>query len=162
MTQNLSDKEAIEKMREIAHNKVGFLGTYAGPYRQEARPMTTQEVDKEGNFLFFVKNDQDGLSDIRKHNNVDLLYINGSSYLALRGEASVYRSQSKIDELYHPITNAWFDGKEDPSLMILKVKPTDAHYWSTADGKIKTLYKMAKAAVAGKDVEIGVAGDLDV
>ena len=106
MIKHLSDQEAIEKMQAIANRQVCFLGTYTNPYRQDARPMTTLEVDEEGNFLFFIK--------------------------------------------------------DDPSLMILEVKPTSAHYWTTADGKIVTLHKMAKATLAGEEVNIGVTGDLNI
>lgn len=162
MIKHLSDQEAIEKIKEIANQQVCFLGTYEAAYKQVARPMTTQQVDDNGNFFFFVKNDQDGVQQIREYNQVDLLYNNGSSSLAVRGEARVYRDQEKIDQLYHPIANIWFEGKEDPSLMILEVKPLDAHYWSTAEGKIVTLYKMAKAAVTGEDAEIGVNGELTI
>lgn len=162
MIKHLSDQEAIEKIKEIANQQVCFLGTYVETYRQVARPMSTQQVDEEGNFIFFVKNDQDSIEHIRNYNKVDLLYNNGSSYLAVHGEASIYRDQHKIDQLYNPIANIWFDGKDDPSLMILEVQPTDAHYWSTAEGKIVTLYKMAKAAVSGEDAEIGVNGELKI
>lgn len=162
MIKHLSDQEAIEKMQAIANRQVCFLCTYTMPYRQEARPMTTLEVDAEGNFLFFVKNGEDGTQQIRQRKEVDLLYNNGSSYLAVHGEATIYRDQSKIDKFYNPIANVWFDGKDDPSLMILEVKPTDAHYWTTAEGKIVTLYKMAKATLAGEEVNIGVTGDLNI
>jgi general stress protein 26 len=162
MIKHLSDQEAIKKMQEIANRQVCFLGTYPQPYQQEARPMTTLEVDEEGNFLFFVKNDQDSIQHIRQHKEVDLLYNNGSSYLAVHGDARTYRDQKKIDKYYNPIADVWFDGKNDPTLMILEVKPTDAHYWTTADGKIVTLYKMAKATLAGEEVNIGVKGDLHI
>ena len=61
------------------------------------------------------------------------------------------------------MAKAWFhEGKDDPNLSLIKVAPEHAYYWEPKQNKMVTLFKMAAAAVSGKDMEIGREGSLKV
>ncbi|MEM1215351.1 MAG: pyridoxamine 5'-phosphate oxidase family protein [Bacteroidota bacterium] len=161
-TNQLDRAASLEKLRDVAHKQTAFLCTHTQPYEISARPMMTQQVTDEGKLLFFVGIDQDSVLQIKRQSQVSVLYHNGSDYLSLRGTARTYRNQEKIKELYTPVANAWFDGPNDPNLLLLEVNVEDAHYWGTENGTITTLYKMAKAAVTGEDADIGTSKELTV
>lgn len=153
----MDKRQVISKLKSIAEGKVCFLGTHHEPYRMAVRPMMTLRVDEDGVFWFFIKEDHDAVRQIQAYEQVDLLYQDSSeeTYLALRGEASVYRNQNVIDELYSSWANAWFDGKDDPSLHILRVEPQEVHYWTNENGKVATLFKVAYAAMTNEKASVG-------
>jgi general stress protein 26 len=165
--QNLSSTAAIKKMKELAMAaNICLFVTNLSTVPLSARPMGTQQVDDEGNIWFLSKNHSDKNIDIAKDNRVQLFYSNGSSYeyLSIYGTASILTDQTKIEELWTPIVEAWFkEGKQDPSITLIKVKPVDAYYWDTKDGKMISLLRMAISAITDKPMDDrGVQGKLKV
>lgn len=64
-----------------------------------------------------------------------------SEYLSVFGEAFVYKDKSTIEDKWSPLANAWFDGKEDPNVSIIRVEPKNTYYWDTKAGKIGKSYE---------------------
>jgi general stress protein 26 len=127
--------------------------------------MGTQEVDDAGNIWFLSKNTSDKNIEISDDNRVQLFYANksGAEYLSIYGHAEILTEQQKINELWTPIAKAWFtEGKDDPSISVIKVKPADAYYWDTKDNKMISLIKIAVSAITGKTMDGGVEGKIKV
>lgn len=162
--ENLVGREAIEKMKElVGHNAICMLTSSVDEVPLQTRPMTTQEVDDEGNFWFLSPKDSHKNYEIRSDSRVQLLFANtsASEYLTVYGTATVITDRKKIEELWSPMAKAWFhEGKDDPNVSLIKVSPEDAYYWEPKQNKMVTLFKMAAAAVAGKDMDIGRQGSL--
>jgi len=161
--QNLSGTAAAEKLKELAESKTCLFSTYEDG-RIVSRPMATLKVDERGTMWFMsdknsVKNEQ-VLSD----NRVYLMYADTSKqhFLSVYGYAEIVFDRTKVDELWTPIAKAWFEqGKDDPDISIIKVKPQDGHYWDTKDGKLVSAVKIAIAAVTGKtNDDGGIDGDI--
>jgi general stress protein 26 len=58
---------------------------------------------------------------------------------------------------------AWFsEGKDDPTVALLRVDAESAEYWSTDDPKVVTLFKVAKAAVRGGQPDVGENESVDL
>ena len=51
------------------------------------------------------------------------------------------------------MANAWFDGKDDPKVSIIRVEPRETYYWDTKAGKLVTLLSFVAAAVTGKQTD---------
>jgi general stress protein 26 len=103
--------------------------------------------------------------DIEDDNRVELFYANKSSaeYLTVYGTAEILEDRSKIEELWSPIAKAWFkEGKDDPKISLIKVKPLDAYYWDTKENKVISLLKIVISAVTGKENDGGVEGTIKV
>jgi general stress protein 26 len=161
---NLREKEAISKLKEIAEGTdMCMFCTGVDEFPFSTRPMSTQEVDEEGNLWFLSNKESHKNSDIQSDGKVQLIYNNTSSYsfLSVAGTASVLYDKAKIDELWKPLFKTWFqEGKDDPNITLIKIRPTEAHYWETKDGKIVSFLKMAAGAITGKEFDTGVEGDL--
>jgi len=64
--------------------------------------------------------------------------------------------EAKIDELWGPSAEAWFEkGREDPRIALVKVSADSAEYWVNNDPKIVTLFKVAKATTQKKSPDVG-------
>ncbi len=161
-TKNLTRQEGIEKMREIATGaRICHFVTALGRKPVSSRPMATQEVDDDGNFWFLSRNDSEKNSEIEHDPEVQLLYANtgSSEYLSVFGYAEEIKDRKKLEELWSPIAKTWFtEGKDDPSISILRVNVADAYYWDTKNNKMIQLIKMAAGAIAGKTLDDGVQG----
>jgi general stress protein 26 len=164
--ENLTSKQAIEKIKELA--KAADIGMFTTALTQlplNSRPMSTQNVDDEGNLWFFSEKDSTKNQDIEEDNRVQIFYANKSSseYLSVYGTAEIFYDRQKIEELWTPMVKAWFtEGKDDPSITIIKVTPADAYYWDTKNNKLVSLVKIAAAVVTGKTMDDGIEGTLDV
>ena len=163
---NLMGKEAIEKMKELVeHNRICMFTSNVEEVPLQTRPMTTQEVDDEGNFWFFSPKDSHKNYEVRSDARVQLLFANtsASEYLTVYGIATIVNDRKKIEEMWSPMVKAWFqEGKDDPNLSLIKVAPEDAYYWEPKQNKMVTLLKIAASAVSGKKMDIGQQGALKV
>lgn len=164
---NLANKDAVEKMREIAKAaNICMFVTNLSSLPLSASPMATQEVDDEGNLWFFSNKNSNKNADIAEHNEVQLFYSHTGNYeyLSIYGRAEIVIDRKKNEELWTPIAKAWFkEGKDDPELTLLKVTPSDAYYWDTKNSKMVSFFKIAISAISGKGMDDGgIEGNLDV
>lgn len=163
---DLSHAAAIEKFKElIDHNATCLFTSNLENLPLTTRPMSVQKVDDQGNFWFLSASDSHKNQEIEMDQRVQLFFQNVSDFefLSVYGTASVSKNRQKIDELWAPIAKAWFsEGKEDPRVTVIKVKPDEAFYWDTKSGKIVSMLKIAASAVLGKTLSEGVEGRLTV
>lgn len=163
--ENLGTEAGREKIKHIAQGEIAMFGTSTGTAASAFRPMATQGIDDDGTLWFFSHRTSDKNRQIAAHPTVQLLYAVGgkSEYLSVEGVATISRDQAKIDELWSGWAKTWFnEGKEDPNLTLISVRPTAGHYWDTKHNKMVQLAKIAVGAVIGKTMDDGVEGDLGV
>jgi general stress protein 26 len=165
-TKDLTNKEGIEKMKELAESaKICHFVTGLSSKPLNSRPMATQEVDDEGNFWFLSKKSSHKNEDIENDPDVQLFYANSSSseYLAVFGYAEIITDHAKLEELWNPFAKAWFnEGKNDPEISIIRVRPADAYYWDTKTNRLVSLIKIATGAVIGKTMDDGIEGNIKI
>lgn len=162
--QSLANQEAIEKIKELGKDQTCILCTMEGS-EIISRPMGTSGIDDDGTIWFFSPKDSDKNRQIKQDHAVYVMYMNAAKnhYLTLSGTANIVVDKAKIDELWSPMMKAWFEqGKDDPNISLLKVTPTDGHYWDTKNGKLVSMLKIAAAAVTGKQMDGGIEGDLQL
>ena len=99
-----------------------------------------------------------------KNNDVQLLYSNPNEmeFLSIYGEAEITSDKDAIDEFYSQTDNNYFDGKDDPEVTVIKVKPQEAYYWDNKSNKFVTLLKLGVGAVTGNKQEIGEKGKMNL
>jgi general stress protein 26 len=163
---NLYNEDAVKKIKDFVNDiKVCMFCTKVTDVPFRTRPMTTLEVDDEGNLWFFTGKSSDKNDEIKDNDTVQLIYAKNSDahFLTITGQATLVHDKAKKDELWNPIVKAYFPGgKEDPNLALIKVKPVAAHYWDTVYGKMVTWLKMATSAVTGNQADVGVEGKLKI
>jgi len=163
---NLISAEAIDKIKKIAMAAdIALFTTNLSKIPLATRPMGTLDVDDEGNLWFLSKNESDKNRDISYDNQVQLFYSNksGGEYLSIYGRAQILTDRAKIEQYWTPLAKAWFkEGKDDPTITLLRVVPADVYYWDTKENKLITLVKIAFSAVTGSSVDVGIEGKIKV
>jgi general stress protein 26 len=162
---DLSGAAALDKLTEIAKNaRMCMFATRLGQVPPDLRPMALQTVGDDGAIHFLSSTESDKNRDIAADPRVMLSFQNDdkSEYMVLDGDATVLTDRASIDEHWTALANAWFEGKDDPRVSVIRVRPRMGHYWDTQDGKIVQMAKMAFAAVTGRSSDGGVDGSLRV
>ena len=165
MEKDLANKDAIKKLKSLAEDIRFCMYTIYKDGRIDSRPMTTQEIDEDGNVWFFTSRNTDIGDSSSQGENVTLIYADpaNNSYLSISGTSSLVESQEKKDELWNPMSKAWFpEGKEDPNLVVLKVTTEEAAYWDSTSSKMVVFFSMLKAVLTGTTPDGGDHGKLDL
>lgn len=166
-TDNLVDKQAVDKLRSLveAINVCLFCTDLATQTGSTCRPMSAIKVCDQGNIWFFSEKDSDKNKSIEADNRVQLFFSQPVKdiFLVVCGEATVLFDPKKVDELWTAAAKIWFkQGKEDPSISIIKVKPSSAYYWDTDGNRMINMLKMITSVVTGNDLLKGKEGTLTI
>ena len=120
-----------------------------------SRPMMPLEVDANGSIWFFTKPSTEKQAPAGK---VNLAFADPASakYVSISGGSTLIYDRARIEELWTPAAKPWFpEGKEDPSLALLRVDVDDAEYWDSNSSRMVRALAMAASAVSGKPVGMG-------
>lgn len=165
-TVNLTQEEAIKKMKEMAEDiQMCMFCTYDAKHQMQTAPMSTNSIDDDGTYWFLSAKDSTRNADLLANPATDLIYAkpSSSSYLAVRGSSEITYDRNKIEELWNPIVKTWFtEGTDDPNISVIKFTPSEAYYWDTKNGKMVSFLKIAVGAVIGKTMDDGIEGKLTV
>lgn len=145
----------IKKIGELMKGiKFAMLTTVEENGALHSRPMTTQEVEFDGDLWFFTRADAPKVWESGHHHQVSVSFANTekSTFVAASGPATLVRDRSKIEELWKSPYKIFFpQGLEDPELALLKVEVERAEYWDSSPTAVGRVIDFAKAFLM-KDV----------
>jgi len=165
--ENLDNRQAIDKLKLMVDKiDIGMMCTNTVENNKlHAVPMSRQEVDDEGNLWFLFSSESETYRNLQKSNSISVLYSDISNYnfLSINGIAEISQDKSRIEKYWNKMIAAWFEkGKEDPTLKVLKIIPSEGHYWDNKSNKLVTFLKVAASAISGQQLDIGREGDINV
>lgn len=162
---NLFNKEALEKLKALAEGiDFTMMETNLTNKPSHVVPMSTKDVDLEGNIWFLSNKNSLHNSNIASDKDIQLIYAQPSSmeFLIVFGAASITSDKETIKQYYSKSDDAWFNGVEDPNITAIKVTPKEVQYWDTKNGMLVSLLKMAAGAITGKQQDLGEHGALKI
>ncbi len=137
----------------IKHVRYAMLTTADDRQALSSRPLTSQQLDNEGNLWFFTSDEAEFTHELERHPDVNVSFSNPNEgiYLSLSGRAYLLKDRAKARELWKPQLVTWFrGGLDDPHLALLRVRIQSAEYWDGGAGRMQQLFALAKAAVRGE------------
>jgi general stress protein 26 len=161
MTDTTTDFERVGEL--IAKARFAFVTTSATDGRLLSRPLAIQEREFDGDLYFFTMAPSAKTEQVAADSQVNVSLQSGDDYLSIAGTASVSRDQGLIDELWNAHAAAWFEqGREDPSVALLKVHAESAEYWTMDSPKPVALLKYAKAIITGEQPDVATNRSLEL
>ncbi len=149
-----SDQEAKDKVLELLKGiNIAMMATHGGDGQMHARPMATNTAEFDGDIWFFTDKDSPKIAEIRRNPEVLLTYANEMKqhYVSIQGQAEAVSDQAKVNELWSEPLRVWFPkGKDDPSIMLIKVRVESAEYWDAPSSTMVHLYGYMKALTTGE------------
>ena len=150
MPTKLSEQEKRTHVKEMLHSfDTAMLVTHTSDGGMRSRPLSIAE-DRESGELYFATSLESGkVRELEANAGVNLVLQDGRRFVSLTGYARIVRDRALIDRLWSEPWKVWFpEGKDDPSLCLLVIEPSEATYWDGAGAKgLKYLFEMAKAYV---------------
>jgi general stress protein 26 len=154
MTESTTAKKSLWTL--IRDIRFGMLTTQAEAGDLRAHPLTTQnsKEDDGSTLWFFISAKSEMARDVAVRQKVNLAYASPEDdrYVSVSGHARLVNDPQKSQELWSPMSQAWFPGGvNDPDLALLAVDIHQAEYWDVKSSKMVQLFKMAQAALTGKE-----------
>jgi general stress protein 26 len=155
-TQKTEAEKREALMKVVKGAQTAFFVTESGG-SLHGRPMANAEVEKDLRHIWFAtRRDSGKIAEIRQDQQVLLGYTNstGSEWASVSGVATLVEDRAKVKELWNAFWKNWFDGPDDPNILLIRVSPNSAEYWDSGSKAI-TMIKLALAAVTGKRFDEG-------
>jgi len=146
------DAEDIEQLKSLIRGiETAMLTTVDASGRPQSRPMATQRVDADGSLWFFAGRDSGATVQARMHDvNVSYVDVEAERYVSVSGLAEVVTDRDTLRELWKPQLETWFrGGADDPNLTLLRVLPSQAHYWDKRSSVIVDVFDAEPALTKG-------------
>ncbi|HEU4518017.1 MAG TPA: pyridoxamine 5'-phosphate oxidase family protein [Microvirga sp.] len=148
-----SDPNAHKLYELIKDVKIAMMTTVDTDGTLHSRPMYNQDADEHGDLWFFTKINSPKTTELSRDNEVNLGYCDPSKqhYVSVSGKAEIVRDRAKIEEKWSEGLRTWFpEGKDDPSIALIRVHPAKGEYWDSPSSTVLHLYGYAKAALTGQ------------
>ena len=115
------------------------------------RPMAVAEIDDSGVIYFATRLETPKVAEVEQNPEVLITFQDGHKFASIQGRASITQDKPLIERLWSEAWRAWFpDGKDDPSLCLIKVDPSSGEYWDNAGlSGLKYVFESVKAIAKG-------------
>ena len=153
----MTDDTELETIRSIIDAaKVAVLTTTSAGGELHSRPLAVLDDVFEGSVWFFTQDPSPKSDDIAVNPEVNVAYADGKGYLSIAGTATIEHNPTRIDQLWNPMVEAWFEnGKDDPTVALLRVDGRTAEYWSVDKPGVVRAFEIAKALVTKTKPDVG-------
>jgi general stress protein 26 len=152
-TTTLTDSEKRERLKELVENfDTAMLVTRNEDGGLRSRPLSiVRNDDDKGRFYFSTALDSPKVGELKTDPCVNICMQDKRRFVSVTGVARLVKDRALIDKLWSEAWKIWFPkGKDDPSLCILIVEPSEAAYWDASGLQgVTYLFEMAKAYIMG-------------
>jgi general stress protein 26 len=128
------------------------------------RPMTAIAEDERAPLWFFTSSETDLGRHLDASPGVDAVASFAAKdhalFAMLTGRLVADNDRAVIDRLWNPFIAAWFTGKDDPKLRLLRMDATEAHVWLNENSMLAGI-KLLLGSDPKKDYK-DKAGDVDL
>lgn len=124
-----------------------------------ARPLTVQEIDEDGDLAFIVDRDAEWVTQAVEPINV--AFVDGArTWISVAGRTSLDDDRAALDELWDPMTDAFFPSGKDDGPIVLRVLSDRWEYW-TAPNRAAQLIEIARAKFGDGTTDLGDSGSIE-
>jgi general stress protein 26 len=142
------DQEIRQKFwKSLDSDMTMFLGLAEGA-DGHARPMTAQLEDDgwsgdtyAGPIWFFTSTDSSLFQQIGSHSRAMAHFVSKGHdvWATVHGALSTTQDSATIDRLWNRFVAAWYTGKDDPKIALIRLDPEQAEVWIDASSIVAGL-----------------------
>jgi general stress protein 26 len=115
------------------------------------RPMAVADVGSDGTLWFITGVDSTKVLEVREDSRALISLQSSRQFVTMNGHLELVADRAKVDQIWKEAYRIWFDGKNDPELVLLRFTPFDAEYWDNSGAHgIKHAFEAAKAYLKGQ------------
>lgn len=97
-----------------------------------SRPLTALIEGEEGGPVWFFIGKPNAVVDHLAQNRRAIVAFSSKGhdlFASIQGQLSISHDRAVVDRLWNPFISAWFEGKDDPKLVLLRFDPEHAEIW---------------------------------
>ncbi len=122
--------------------------------RLRARPMQVAKLDDDCTLYFLTRIDTAKIDEVLSPTRGTVVGQKRSRYIAALGRFEVLKDAAQIKELWSTAFDVWFDGPDDPAVVLMIFHPEQVEIWDSKGLKgVKFVFDMARALVTGERPE---------
>ena len=151
-THHLTEHEKRDRLKKLVGAfDTAMLVTRTADGGMRARPLAIADKRDHGVLYFATAAETSKVEELRGDPHVNVTMQDGGRFVSLSGAARVVRDRALVEGLWSESWKVWFpQGKDDPTLRIIIVEPTEASYWDASGLRgLKYFFEAAKAYVNG-------------
>jgi len=149
-----ADMEELAK--KLQDERTGLLTVADAQGALGCRPMTAQELDGTGAVWMMVSRKAPWLSSTNKAQaNLAFAIPAEGDYVCIAGRLEFVDELERKRALWTVVARPWWDGPDDPDLLLLKLVPSSIEVWDGPSGAIARTLSLAASVIAGKEVGLG-------
>lgn len=152
MSTTISESEKRDRLKKLVSDfDTAMLVTHLKDGQLRSRPLAIAEKGEDGSLYFAISVDSAKVQEIAGDSHVNLSMQDKRRFVSVTGRARVVDDRAMVERLWSESWKVWFPkGKDDPSLRILIVDPSEAAYWDASGIEgLKYLFESAKAYLTG-------------
>jgi general stress protein 26 len=112
------------------------------------------EVEKKDDRVLYFSTaiESPKVDELEDDPHVNVVMQDKKRFVSISGHARISRDRGLIERLRSDTWKVWFPkGKDDPSLALVVIQPTEATYWDMSGTQgIRYVFESAKAYLSGK------------
>jgi general stress protein 26 len=149
-----SPEQAEQKFLELLRGfDFAMLVSHANDEQLHARPMAVAETGPDGSVWFITGIDTAKTFEVAKRPEIIAVMQSSSKYLSVAGTAEISKDREHIQRIWKESYRVWFNGKDDPNMALIRLRPTAAEYWDNSGAQgVKFALRFAKAYVTGEQL----------
>ena len=127
--------------KALKSDRTMMLGLAAGQEDGHARPMTGQiEGDEGGPIWFFAATDSNLVEQVERGGDTRAMahFVSKGHnvWATVHGTLSTTKDRMIIERLWNPFVAAWYEGKDDPKIILIRLDTESAQIWIDASSTV--------------------------
>ncbi|HEU4579630.1 MAG TPA: pyridoxamine 5'-phosphate oxidase family protein [Polyangiaceae bacterium] len=145
------ESEALTRFRELLSKfHTAMFVTQGRAPGLHARPMAVAKMEENGTLWFVTGRDTPKMNELSAHPEALVCLQKDDQFVTVSGRVEVVQDRNKVEELWSERFRAWFSGKDDPNLVLLRLVANAGEYWDQSGTRgLEYAFRAAKA-YAGK------------
>ena len=121
------------------------------------QPMAPLPAKDEGVIWFYAKNSSELVKALGSDSNAQISLVSKDQdyYASIFGTCSISTERAVIDRFWSPMVAAWFEGKDDPELVMIAFSPSQAAVWVSSGNLLEFGWEIAKANITDGRPDVG-------
>ena len=143
-----SERHFFELLREF---DTANVITRARTGSLHGRPMAIVDVGEDATLWFITGVDSPKVLEVRDDSRAMICLQSSTRFVTINGHLELVADRAKVDQIWKEAYRVWFEGQNDPELVLLRFTPFDAEYWDNSGAHgIKHAFEAAKAYLQGQ------------
>ena len=131
-----------------------MMVTHGSESGLHARPMAIAGIDADGALWFITGQDTPKIDELVQDATILAVMQEGAKMVTVGGRAKLSRDRAKVKDLWKESFRAWFKGKDDPNIALIRIEPLEGEYWDNSGlAGVKYTLKLTKAVLTNQQLD---------